>query len=55
MRLRIFQIECDRCSADIWDRYSSSVQAQAKAEGWRLSKAEDVCPECVYDEATGEG
>lgn len=45
---RLFTIACDRCNTERDDAgwYSGVVRAEAKAEGWKRIKGQDVCPRC---------
>lgn len=47
-RTRMYIIQCDGngCPFDITWPFASTAIRQAKAQGWKLGKQRDLCPDC---------
>lgn len=52
--VRMFTMRCDRClGGDDWSGWwADEVRRQAKQDGWKRVKGQDVCPRCVAGEVS---
>lgn len=46
-RYKFVEIECDGCGFNIHDKTFTPLIKRLRKAGWKISKEEDLCPDCV--------